>query len=257
VGTGDFNGDGKTDLIVAASDPSAPGFSNTLVSLLGNGDGTFQAGVLFPTEFGPSSVAAADFSGDGKQDLIVAHCCGDVAATYLLGNGDGTFQPEVEFSVVPAANTVVTDANGDGKPDLAIATHGSGPGGDGVGAFLNVTASPVPAFFSGEVSLGSVVYYLQFPNSTVFGYYNFPSTGIFYHYDMGFEAFIPGPAADIYLYDFTSGHWWYTSSTLFPYLYDFTLNAWLYYFPDTKSPGHYTTNPRYFSNLTTDKIFTM
>ena len=32
-----------------------------------------------------------------------------------------------------------------------------------------------PAFFTGEVSLGSGVYYLQFPNGTVFGYYNFPS----------------------------------------------------------------------------------
>ena len=47
------------------------------------------------------------------------------------------------------------------------------------------------------------------------------------------------------------------STTLFPYLYDFTLNDWLYYFPDTKNPGHYTTNPRFFSNLTTGKIFSM
>jgi hypothetical protein len=117
------------------------------------------------------------------------------------------------------------------------------------------TAKPV--FFNGEQSLGSGVYYLQFPNGNLFGYYNYPSSSILYHYDMGFEAFIPGSAADIYLYDFTSGHWWYTSSTLFPYLYDFTLKAWLYYFPDTKNPGHYTANPRYFSNLTTQTIFTM
>ena len=74
---------------------------------------------------------------------------------------------------------------------------------------------------------------------------------------MGFEAFIAGPVADVYLYDFTSGHWFYTSNTLFPYLYDFTLNTWLYYFPDSKNPGHYTTHPRSFSNLTTRLIFTM
>jgi hypothetical protein len=65
---------------------------------------------------------------------------------------------------------------------------------------------------------------------------------------MGFE---------VYLYDFTASHWWYTSPTLFPYLYDFTLNTWIYYFPDTKNPGHYTTNPRYFVNLTTNNIVTM
>jgi hypothetical protein len=114
-----------------------------------------------------------------------------------------------------------------------------------------------PAFFTGEVSLGSGIYYLQFPNGNRFGYYNFPSNSILYHYDMGFEAFIPGSASDIYLYDFTSNHWLYTSSMLFPYLYDFTLNTWIYYFPDTKNPGHYTTNPRSFANLTTGKIFTM
>lgn len=45
--------------------------------------------------------------------------------------------------------------------------------------------------------------------------------------------------------------------SLFPYLYDFTLNAFLCYFPDTGNPCHYTTNPRYFANFGTGKIFTM
>jgi hypothetical protein len=116
-----------------------------------------------------------------------------------------------------------------------------------------------PEFFLGEVSLGSGVYYLRFPNGNVFGYYNFPAFPILYHYDMGFESFIDAMDGNggAYLYDFSSGHWWFTSPSLFPYLYDFTLNAWLYYFPNTKSPGHYTTNPRYFSNLTAGKIITM
>ncbi len=118
----------------------------------------------------------------------------------------------------------------------------------------NVTTTP---FFTGQVSLGSGVEYLQFPNSTIFGYYTFVASTIFYQYDMGYEAFLSGNASDVYLYDFTAGHWWYTSATLFPYLYDFTLNSWIYYFPNTTSPGHYTTNPRYFSNLTTGRIFTM
>jgi hypothetical protein len=113
------------------------------------------------------------------------------------------------------------------------------------------------AFFTDQVPLGSGVYYLQFPDGNLFGYYNFPSGSILYHYDMGFEAFVPGSAADVYLYDFTSNHWWYTSNTLFPYLYDFTLGTWIYYFPSTPNPGRYTTGPRYFSNLTTGMIFTM
>jgi len=84
-----------------------------------------------------------------------------------------------------------------------------------------------PEFFIGEVSLGSGVYYLQFPNGTVFGYYNFPSFPILYHYDMGFESFVDAMDGNggAYLYDFASEHWFYTSPSLFPYLYDFTLNA--------------------------------
>ncbi len=113
------------------------------------------------------------------------------------------------------------------------------------------------AFFNGEASLGSNVYYLQFPDGNLFGYYNLTNFPILYHYDMGFEAFVDGGNGGAYLYDFTSGHWFYTSSSLFPYLYDFTLNSWLYYFPATNNPGHYSSNPRYFSNLGTGKIITM
>ena len=101
------------------------------------------------------------------------------------------------------------------------------------------------------------MYYLQFPDGNLFGYYNLASFPIFYHYDMGFEGFVDGGNGAAFLYDFTSGHWWYTNSSLFPYLYDFTLNNWLYYFPATNNPGHYTSNPRYFSDLTTGKIITM
>lgn len=122
---------------------------------------------------------------------------------------------------------------------------------------LSVTTAAPAMFFAGEISLGSGVYYLQFPDDNPFGYYNFPSNTILYHYDMGFEGFVPGSGSDVYFYDFASGHWFYTSTTLFPYLYDFTLTSWIYYFPNTNSPGHYTTNPRYFSNLTTRQIFSM
>jgi hypothetical protein len=90
-------------------------------------------------------------------------------------------------------------------------------------------------------------------------YYNFPSFPILYHYDMGFESFIDALDwnAGAYLYDFASGHWFYTSPSLFPYLFDFTLSNWLYYLPNPKSPGHYTANPRYFSDLTTGMIINM
>ncbi len=129
-------------------------------------------------------------------------------------------------------------------------------------AQLNGKATAVahPAFFAGETALSNGVYYLTFPNGNYFGYYSyFSDPHYIYHFDMGYEYWID--AADgnggIYFYDFTSGHFFYTSPKFpFPYLYDFSLNSFLYYYPNTSVSGHYTTDPRYFYNFTTGKIFT-
>jgi len=191
-------------------------------------------------------------------------------------------QYKLTITASPAAGGIVTPANGGTYaagtvvPITATAASGyqftgwTGTVANPSSASTTVTMSAAEAvtanfsslstpaaFFTGQVSLGSGVEYLQFPDNTVFGYYSFVASSIFYHYDMGYEAFIPGSASDLYLYDFASGHWWYTSNTLIPYLYDFTLKTWIYYFPNTTSPGHYSANPRYFSNLTTGIIFTL
>jgi len=67
VAVGDFNGDGKLDL-VAANDGS-----NNVTIFLGNGDGTFQPAVNYGVGEAPTSVAVGDFNGDGKLDLAVAN----------------------------------------------------------------------------------------------------------------------------------------------------------------------------------------
>jgi len=123
-----------------------------------------------------------------------------------------------------------------------------------------VVANASPAFFTGEIPLGNGVFYLQFPNGTPFGYYAYLSDPRFiYHYDMGYEYWFDANDghSGIYFYDFAANTFFYTSPTFpFPYLYDFGLNTLLYYFPDTQNPGHYTTNPRYFYNFTTNQIIT-
>ncbi len=95
---GDFNGDGKPDVVV-----------HTLAGVwvfLSNGDGTFTPkAVSLGDAFQCSTryATSGDVNGDGKLDLIVAYegdgiygCnAGANASGYftLLGNGDGTFQP--------------------------------------------------------------------------------------------------------------------------------------------------------------------
>ena len=65
--TGDFNGDGRTDLAVANSG------DNDVSILLGNGDGTFQPQVTYAVGSDPVALVAGDFNGDGRTDLAVAN----------------------------------------------------------------------------------------------------------------------------------------------------------------------------------------
>ena len=128
-------------------------------------------------------------------------------------------------------------------------------------AGINAAPAAHPAFFAGEAALSNGAYYLALPNGNVFGYYSYLSDPRYiYHFDLGYEFLVDANDGQggLYMYDFTSGQWWYTGRTFpFPYVYDFRVNAMLYYYPDTKNAGHYSTNPRYFYNFGTHGVMTL
>src|SRR5438067_5212358 len=119
VAVGDFNNDGKLDLVVTTSSGA---FGSAVGVLMGNGDGTFQPYLDYPTAYGPYSVAVADFNGDGKADLATAnYASGGFSVSVLMGNGDGSFQPHMDYGTGGSRSIVASDFNADGKPDLAAA----------------------------------------------------------------------------------------------------------------------------------------
>jgi hypothetical protein len=137
----DVNGDNFPDVFLILPTVITDGtLQHQLELFLANGDGSFKApsnltltgNMLAPTASSRSGVpiAVADFSGDGKADLVAAGSSADGTIPEIaiaLGNGNGTFQPAtlVQFpGFGPLSSPVLADFDGDGKLDLFV----SGPG---------------------------------------------------------------------------------------------------------------------------------
>lgn len=161
----DLNADGNLDLVVPTG-----GFSATVSVLLGNGDGTFGNPIVYTSNLlsiYSTSIAVADFNGDGKLDVALTNSEGSTNSVAIIwGNGDGTLQsPPLLYSagLLPAA-VVSLDVNSDGKPDLVVA------GGDGVTSYFSLTT----LINRGDGTFPNPVNFpvLQFPYSAVTGDFN-------------------------------------------------------------------------------------
>lgn len=119
---GDFNGDGKKDVLTEVYDAAVTG-NYMLETMLGNGDGTFQAPrTTVVTNYG--DVHVGDMNLDGRDDVIVTN--GGNLDIYL-SNGDGTFGTPMSFATGASAVAAlaITDLNGDHVPDLMIIDNNS------------------------------------------------------------------------------------------------------------------------------------
>jgi len=141
---GDFNGDGKVDLLIRDS--------NGFEILLGNADGTFLAPVSTALAYTALSVTVGDLDGDGKSDVVVTTNGVPPAGPTLniyLSNGDGTFRTGADYAVQFYSSVVAADMNHDGKADLIV--KGTGVQvylGNGDGTLKSPIAGPTGTFTS-------------------------------------------------------------------------------------------------------------
>jgi hypothetical protein len=175
ISVGDFDGDGKLDVMVGgASFLAGGGFTGSITFLHGNGDGSFRvsSAPLGPSGF-TNALSAGDFDGDGKLDLALAEFPSN--ATILLQSLGATlspaslvFSPQPVGSISAAQSVTVTNTGTRAEPVGAIAVVGDF-GADvvfsqtnncgallvpGAGCTINVTFEPPRAgVWPGHVSI--------------------------------------------------------------------------------------------------------
>jgi hypothetical protein len=117
---GDFDNDGRLDLLLAGSTNGAASGAITQV-YHNNGNGTFS---LFASLTGifQGSVACADLDGDGALDVVITGIGQTGAAlTWVFRNSkDGTFTPITSLQASYGGYLAIGDFDGDGHPDIFV-----------------------------------------------------------------------------------------------------------------------------------------
>jgi hypothetical protein len=159
--TGDFNGDGRPDVFIAASGyDAAPFRGETNVLLLSKTDGSYsdQSSTLPQAPAFSYFACTGDINGDGHLDIYVSTLDAPplkVAPYLLIGNGTGAFTESTAGLPLPIRNfreryvaCVLVDVDGDTYSDLVLGTR-TGPDSvvlfnDGTGDFTRRARYELP-----------------------------------------------------------------------------------------------------------------
>ena len=119
VAVADLNGDGRTDIVLAAHDSIAVFYQRAT--------GGFDPAILLAAGLNPQGVAVADVDGDDRADIVVANAgnapaggTGGASVTLLRQTSPGNFAAASIPVADGARRVAIGDLNHDGVPDVGV-----------------------------------------------------------------------------------------------------------------------------------------
>ncbi len=183
---GDFNGDGKPDIVFTSQTASGA----SLVTLINDGNGGFRP-LTSPALPGAAAMVAGDWNQDGKTDIayvtVKNFSDSDNLVVVQLARADGSFAAPIAYlNFQPSTGLVAGRFKGSPNLDLLVHRSGDSPAlalfpGKGDGTFL--LGSPI--------DLPKPASYLGMPFTADFNGDGRPDLAF------GFEALLPSPVSGV------------------------------------------------------------
>lgn len=137
LGTGDLNGDGRTDLVLLAE--------NHIYFLAQKADHTLAEPLKIPFSGTVKSAQVVDIDGDGRSDLLLVNWEDRNPFRFRLQKADGQLGPEFYFSSPPIRSYWADNLEPNGKTQIITIAQNSGRAQ--ISEFMRKPAEPLSGAF--------------------------------------------------------------------------------------------------------------